>query len=272
MGRRASFPSEGGNHAYVTTTVPATVGMSHTTSRLRLRDGLLVSLTLAAGAIDAVSWLSFSKVFSAFMTGNVAFVAFDVGGADSAPPSLCLVALAAFAVGAAVSGFVIGRPGSTAVWPQRVTIALSVVVVIEVFFLVLWLVVGARPSQTQRGLLLAVSAAAMGVQSYAVFALGVRDIFTSAVTATWTVLTGELLHSWAPAGERLRFAGVIAATFGGAAVGSVLIVHARAWAPFFPLVVTALVVAVAALRFGRDPATSSSTIPSPASSPPSPGA
>jgi uncharacterized membrane protein YoaK (UPF0700 family) len=38
-----------------------------------IRGWLLVALSAASGAVDAVSWLGLGKVFSAFMTGNLAF-------------------------------------------------------------------------------------------------------------------------------------------------------------------------------------------------------
>jgi uncharacterized membrane protein YoaK (UPF0700 family) len=41
----------------------------------RIRDILLAVLAFAAGSIDVLSWLAVGKVFSAFMTGNVVFLA-----------------------------------------------------------------------------------------------------------------------------------------------------------------------------------------------------
>ncbi len=41
----------------------------------RLRDVLLGVLAFAAGSIDVLSWLALGKVFPAFMTGNVVFLA-----------------------------------------------------------------------------------------------------------------------------------------------------------------------------------------------------
>jgi uncharacterized membrane protein YoaK (UPF0700 family) len=46
-----------------------------------IRDVLLVALTISTGAVDAISWLGLGKVFSAFMTGNLAFLGFRIGGA-----------------------------------------------------------------------------------------------------------------------------------------------------------------------------------------------
>jgi uncharacterized membrane protein YoaK (UPF0700 family) len=94
------------------------------------------------------------------------------------------------------------------------------------------------------------SAFAMGMQTTAIFSLGVRAVFTTAVTATWTVLMGDL-SGWSQAnGERRRLAAVIVGLFAGAAIGALLVDQARGLAPVFPLAVSALVVGAAALAFG----------------------
>jgi hypothetical protein len=49
----------------------------------RVRDALLVTLAVAAGAVDALVWLALGKVFSAFMTGNVVLVAVGLSTHDS---------------------------------------------------------------------------------------------------------------------------------------------------------------------------------------------
>jgi len=51
------------------------------TAEVRVRDLLLGALTASSGAVDAMSFLGLGKVFSAFMTGNIAFLGFRVAGA-----------------------------------------------------------------------------------------------------------------------------------------------------------------------------------------------
>jgi uncharacterized membrane protein YoaK (UPF0700 family) len=55
----------------------------------RLRDLPLVALTVASGAVDAISYLALGKTFSAFMTGNIVFllVAFTSTLAGSRSPN-----------------------------------------------------------------------------------------------------------------------------------------------------------------------------------------
>jgi len=41
-----------------------------------VRDLLLNGLTFSSGAVDAISFLTLGKVFTAFMTGNIAFLGY----------------------------------------------------------------------------------------------------------------------------------------------------------------------------------------------------
>jgi len=218
-----------------------------------LRDGLLVALAVSSGAVDAISWLGLGKVFSAFMTGNLAFVGFGVGGADGPPVGRTLVALAAFAVGAAIAARVVRTAEADRPWPPRVVAALALSLALQVLFLAVWLSVDADPSTLVGDLLVALSSLAMGMQTIAIFSLGVRASFTTAATATIAVLMGDLA-GWASArAERLRLVALLAAIVAGAALGALLVDHARHWAPLLPIALTAAVVAVSRARDGRDP-------------------
>lgn len=213
----------------------------------RLRDLLLVALTVSTGAVDALSWLVLGKVFSAFMTGNLVFLGFRTGGAAGPSVPRVLAAVLAFAVGAAVAARIVTPTRDSGwVWPRRVTVALGAALAAQAAFLAMWLEVGAQPSSRAADVLVALSALAMGMQTTAIFSLGVRAVFTTAATATWAVLMGDLTGWSQSSGERKRLAAVIAGLLVGAAAGGFLVVHARTLAPAFPLVVSGLVVAAAA--------------------------
>lgn len=218
----------------------------------RTRDVLLVALTVATGAVDAVSWLAFDKVFSAFMTGNIVLLGFGVAGAAGPPVLRSAVSLAGFGTGATLGGRIVSPEASEETWPRRVTTALALVVLVEAAFLAVWVVVDARPSSATATALIAISALAMGTQTVAIFSLGVRAVFTTAATATWAALMGDL-SDWAQSrNERRRLALVLAALFAGAVAGGLLIDNAPIWAPVLPLTLTAGVVTLAALRFGDE--------------------
>ena len=211
----------------------------------RVRDVLLVALTLSTGAVDAISWIGLGKVFSAFMTGNFAFLGFRTAGIDGPSVPRVLASLAAFGVGAFVAARIVAPTrDSGSVWPRRVTVALGGVVAAQVAFLALWVGVDGHPSSGVGNLLIAISALAMGMQTAAVFSLGVRAVFTTATTATFAVLMGDL-STRSSRGETRRLAAVIVGLFVGAIAGSLLMAHARGWAPALPVAVSGLVVAAA---------------------------
>src|SRR6201994_1683899 len=74
---------------------------------VKVRNWLLDALTFSSGAVDAVSFLALGKVFTAFVTGNVAFLGMAIASTtDSAiygvtPPRVIWVfaSLAGFAAG-----------------------------------------------------------------------------------------------------------------------------------------------------------------------------
>jgi len=218
--------------------------------RTVIRDSLLVALTVSTGAVDALSWFVLGKVFSAFMTGNIAFLAFRAGGGDGPTVPRVLVAVGAFGLGAALAARIVApTKDSGSMWPRRVTAALGVALLAQVAFLALWVGVEGQPSSLAGHLLVTLSALAMGVQTIAIFSLDVRAVFTTAATATWATLMGDLAGWSQSKGELLRLATVVGGLFVGAAAGAFLVDHARTWAPVFPLVVSGGVVAAAVLAF-----------------------
>jgi uncharacterized membrane protein YoaK (UPF0700 family) len=89
----------------------------------------------------------------------------------------------------------------------------------------------------------------MGMQSAAVRRLHVEGVFTTAATATIIYLAGDLANWPATVAERRRLTGVLVSLLAGATAGGVLLVHAQIYAPLLPFVLTAAVVATAAIVF-----------------------
>ncbi|MDQ1498327.1 MAG: hypothetical protein QOI86_1667, partial [Actinomycetota bacterium] len=69
---------------------------------------LLLTLTVVAGAVDAVSILRLGHVFVGNMTGNVLFLGFALASASEYSVPDLLVVLVAFLVGAALGGRLFG--------------------------------------------------------------------------------------------------------------------------------------------------------------------
>ncbi len=97
-------------------------------------------------------------------------------------------------------------------------------------------------------MLLAVLSLAMGIQSAAVYSLGLRGVITTAATATWALLMGDLSGWSQRSDERFQLVGVLIGVSSGAIAGGLLMVHASDWAPILPLAVSTAVIAVAIRR------------------------
>src|SRR5437660_9660578 len=72
----------------------------------------LLVMTAVTGLVDAVSFLSFGRVFTANMTGNVVLLAFAPAHVSGLSIARSLTALLAFLVGAIFGGLVMARASS----------------------------------------------------------------------------------------------------------------------------------------------------------------
>ncbi len=217
------------------------------TLELRIRDMLLNALAVSSGAVDAISFLALGKVFSAFMTGNIAFLGLRVAGAPAAGWVSILTSMAAFAVGVYFSTLIVKPSKDSGMWPQRVTVALGVSLIAHAAFLAVWFASNGQPSIDLAHVLLGLWGLAMGMQSAAVRTLRVDGVFTTAATATIILLVGDLTNWSATVQERRRLAGVLVSLFVGATAGGLLLVRAHIYAPVLPFVITLGAVATAAI-------------------------
>ena len=89
------------------------------------RNFLLDGLTLSSGAVDAISFLGLGKVFTAFMTGNFAFLGMRVAGSPVAPRiGLLLASMGGYAAGIYIATRIVRRSQpTTLLWPQSTTLA-----------------------------------------------------------------------------------------------------------------------------------------------------
>jgi uncharacterized membrane protein YoaK (UPF0700 family) len=218
--------------------------------KLRIRDMLLYALAVSSGAVDAVSFLDLGKVFSAFMTGNVAFLGLGAARANGPSMVAVLVAMAAFAVGAYFATRIVKPSEVSGIWSPRVTVALNISLIAHSVFLAVWFPTNGRPSNDVIPVLLGLWGFAMGMQSAAVRRLHVDGVYTTAATATVIFLAGDLANWSATAKERRRLFGVLVSLFVGATAGGLLSVHAHIFAPVIPFVITVAAVATAAFALG----------------------
>jgi len=165
--------------------------------------GLLLTLTVVTGVVDAVSILALGRVFVANMTGNVVFAAFALVGAPGFSLSASLFALGGFLVGAYGGGVLIGRFGHDRGLLLRAGSA------VELAFAAVALVVAATsgdPGVTHGTIgltggefgaaatdaIAALLAIALGVQNAVARKLAVPDMTTTVLTMTLTGVGADL--------------------------------------------------------------------------------
>jgi uncharacterized membrane protein YoaK (UPF0700 family) len=216
-------------------------------AEVSFRDHLLDALTVASGAMDAISFMAFGRVFTAFMTGNIVFLGLRASGASSAPGAEALVAaLAGFGVGVYLGTRIVVPTKDASIWPRGVTRALGLSLIFHALSLMIWFAVDGHPLVHTVPVLLALWGLAMGMQSAAVRALRVEGVFTTAATATIIFLAADIASWPTTAVERRRLVTVLLALFVGATAGGFLLLHAHIYAPVLPFVTIAAVVATAA--------------------------
>jgi uncharacterized membrane protein YoaK (UPF0700 family) len=225
---------------------------------VRRSDPVLVALgllTLVTGLVDAACYLGLGQVFTANQTGNAVLLAFGAAGPPGLPILGPTVSLVVFLLGAAGGGWLAARrigPANTAVSASARQRWLSITLLIELGLITAAGIVAiGLPLDGDGGrryAVIALLAAALGLQNASVRRLAVPDITTTVLTMTLTGLAADLhLAGRSPrAGRRLAAVALMAA---GALVGALLL----RVDVVFPVLASAVVIALAAveLRFGR---------------------
>jgi uncharacterized membrane protein YoaK (UPF0700 family) len=213
----------------------------------RRRDLLLVALTFAAGAVDAVVFLRLD-VFTAVMTGNIVLLGLAIGQGAFRNALRSLVALAAYAGGVLAAARLVGAAPHDSVWPAHVTRAFAIEWALHVVFLVGWILTDARPDGVAAASLIAVSGMAMGIQAATARTLA-PSMSTTYVTGTLTALLSELSALGALGPDSRRRVAIVIALLLGAVCGALVLVSAAVLAPALPVLVIGAVVLIAATRF-----------------------
>jgi uncharacterized membrane protein YoaK (UPF0700 family) len=216
-------------------------------SDARRRDVLLVALTFAAGAVDAVVFLRLD-VFTAVMTGNIVLLGLAVGQSAFRNAVRSLIALAAYVGGVLGAARLVGAAPRDALWPAHVTRALAIECALQAVFLGGWVLTDAHPDGVAAASLIGVSGLAMGIQAATARTLA-PGLSTTYVTGTLTALLSELSALGAIGPDARRRASIVVALALGATSGALVLVSAPLLAPALPLAVIALVVVIATTRF-----------------------
>jgi uncharacterized membrane protein YoaK (UPF0700 family) len=184
----------------------------------------LLGMTAVTGLVDAVSFLSLGRVFTANMTGNIVLLAFATAHVAGLSIARSLTALLSFLAGAIFGGRIMARANAN----SQIRFAAQAFL-LEVVFLVAasFCAIGYRgdllKNSIQPFVLIALTALAMGTRNAAVRKLAIPDLTTTVLTLT---LTGISADSSLAKGNNPRLARrveAVVAMFLGAALGAVII-------------------------------------------------
>ncbi|WP_433293644.1 YoaK family protein [Pseudonocardia sp. CA-142604] len=179
----------------------------------------LVTLTVATGMVDALSYLELDRVFVANMTGNIVFIAFALVDAENFSVVASLIALAAFMVGSIIGG----QLGHRLTQRTKLFVAFTCVEVVLLLAATLATLLSAINLTAQRYGLIVLLALAMGVQNAGVRKLAVPNLTTTVLTMA---VTGIAADGRVAGGtdSKVGIRGLsIAAMLGGAVFGAFLI-------------------------------------------------
>jgi uncharacterized membrane protein YoaK (UPF0700 family) len=231
--------------------VPGPAAGATLAAQARLRDALMIALTLVTGATDAVAFTRLGNVFTSVMTGNMVLLGVAVGRGELTALEHTGLAVASFILGTVAGAHIAGRPrADDPVWPRPLSRALGVELGIFAAVAAGWWASGSHPAGVTQSALLAASALALGIQSGAVLRLNVSGLSTTYLTGTLTTLVQTLTTT-----RRLKGAGrslcLLIALIAGAAIGALLAIRVPAAAPVVPMLILAAVIAVAEVKIVR---------------------
>ena len=158
------------------------------------RDVILTLLAVAAGCIDAASFLGLGQVLTAAMTGNTVLLGLALGQADAQAALRSTVALAGFFAGSLLGMSIVER-GAGPIWSLAVAVALAIELLLLVALAIAWHLGAGHPWVERQFALIVVAGIAMGLQSAVAHRAGVAGIATTYVTGTLTTLAACLIGS-----------------------------------------------------------------------------
>jgi uncharacterized membrane protein YoaK (UPF0700 family) len=236
----------------------------NTRPRQQILTLIAITLTFGSGATDVASFTRLGGVFTSVMTGNIVLGGLAVAQRSLSLASHTAVSIAGYIAGVAGGTWIAhgfrasgGEPGDdegrASVLPAHVNWTLFAELILLAGLAAGWEVTGASPAGWAQYGLLAVTAAAMGMQASAVKEMGLTDVSTTFLTGTLTALVSSLVSPGQDTPHGPRRFGVLIGLAAGAVLCGLLVATAADGVPALPLaaLITTLVLASAPLRNGR---------------------
>ena len=205
----------------------------------------LLGLTAVTGFIDAVSFLSLGRGFTANMTGNIVLLAFATTRVPGLSIARSVTALLAFLVGAVLGGRMMSRASAD----SQVRFAAQAFL-LEVAFLFAASIcsIGYRSDLLEGSFqpfaLIALTALAMGTRNAVFRKLAIPDLTTTVLTLTITGIAADSSLANGNNPRVLRRIMSVTAMFLGAALGAVVIRYSISAALWLATAISAICSAV----------------------------
>lgn len=217
--------------------------------------GLVVLLTMGTGSLDALVLVGVGHAFASVMTGNLVLVGLSIGEGSASALAMVLAALLGYASGGAGGSALLHRMRQgmgSELWPKEVTGVLGFQLALLSVLAIHWALRSGDFVATERLVVLALTAAAMGMQGAAMRGIGVA-VSTTYMTGALTLLIESIVKRQAfTTTERSALVGLLALV-AGAAIGGSLALNVRPVAMVFPCVTLGMVVASMTLLHYRRP-------------------
>lgn len=215
---------------------------------------IAIALTFGSGAMDVASFTRLGGVFTSVMTGNIV-----LWGLAAARGSLSLAGHTAVSIAGYITGVAAGTwinhgftrddaPARDSVLPPRIIWMLRAEFALLAGFAAGWEATGTNPAGWAQFCLLAVAAAAMGVQSAAVNDMGLAHVSTTYLTGTLTGLVSSLVRPGKDTPHGVRRFGVLVGLMAGAGLSGLLVATAAAAVPVLPLAASGVTLTLASVR------------------------
>ncbi len=219
---------------------------------------IAIALTFGSGATDVASFTRLGGVFTSVMTGNIVLWGLSAAQRSVSLASHTAVSIAGYIAGVAGGTWVAhgfkasasasdsdSGAGRDSVLPGHVNWALFAELILLAGLTAGWEITGARPAGWAEFVLLAVTAAAMGVQASAVNEMGLTHVSTTFLTGTLTALVSSLASPGKETPQGVRRFGVLIGLAAGAGLCGLLVATAADVVPALPLaaLITTLVLA-----------------------------
>jgi len=233
----------------------------NTRPRQQVMTLIAIALTFGSGATDVASFTRLGGVFTSVMTGNIVLWGLSAAQRSVSLASHTAVSIAGYIAGvaggtwvahgfkASASASAAGGAGAGAgrdsMLPGHVNWALFAELILLAGLTAGWEITGARPAGWEEFVLLAVTAAAMGVQASAVNEMGLTHVSTTFLTGTLTALVSSLASPGKETQQGGRRFGVLIGLAAGAGLCGLLVATEADVVPALPLaaLITTLVLA-----------------------------